>query len=124
MQLRGRRGEEAAADWLRRRAGFRCLVRNWRAGRDEIDLVCREGDILVFVEVKTRSPARRGTGFRAVDRRKRRALRRAALAYLRALERAPRQFRFDVVEVVTGSGGAAEFHHHRGVALFRKPDRS
>ncbi|MGJ3243526.1 MAG: YraN family protein [Opitutales bacterium] len=123
MQRRGDQGEQAAAAWLQRRLGIRCLLRNWRAGRDEIDLICREGEVLVFVEVKTRSPGRRGTGFRSVNRRKRRAQRRAARAYLRALASPPRHFRFDVVEVVPENGNGITFHHHRGVALFRKRTR-
>jgi len=53
----GAAGEAAAADFLRRRHGFAIVARNWRSPRDrrhEIDLVARDGDVLVFVEVKAR----------------------------------------------------------------------
>ena len=48
-QEKGRAGEDAAADWLEK-AGMRILARNWRSGSYELDLVCRDGDELVFVE--------------------------------------------------------------------------
>lgn len=52
-QEKGRAGEDAAADWLEK-AGMRILARNWRSGSYELDLVCRDGDELVFVEVRLR----------------------------------------------------------------------
>ena len=60
------------------RQGGRCLAMNWRHGRDELDLVVLEGEVLVFVEVKTRTAKFGGEGYWAVNRRKKRALRRAA----------------------------------------------
>jgi putative endonuclease len=54
----GARGEQAAADFLKARQGYAILARNWRSPRDqrdEIDLICRDGDVLVFVEVKARA---------------------------------------------------------------------
>ncbi len=80
---RGAAGERLAADWLCREHGFRITTRNWRNPRDrreEIDLVCRDGDALVFVEVKTRPASAMVSGYEAVDRRKRRVLRRAVTA--------------------------------------------
>ena len=98
----GARGEQAAADFLRTRQGFVILTRNWRSPRDqrdEIDLVCRDGDVLVFVEVKARAAGALVSGYLAVDERKKRALRRAVQAYLGQLVPPPRTFRFDIVEV-------------------------
>ncbi len=98
----GARGEQAAADYLTAREGFAIVTRNWRNPRDrrdEIDLVCRDGEVLVFVEVKARAEGALVSGFQAVDERKRRALRRAVHAYLGALAQPPRTFRFDVAEV-------------------------
>ncbi|MGA3007282.1 MAG: YraN family protein, partial [Opitutaceae bacterium] len=103
----GAAGERTAAEFLRRECGFSVVARNWRSPRDrrdELDLVCRDGEVLVFVEVKTRADTARVPGYSAIDARKKRALRRACSAYLRALGRArPLTFRFDVVELSTHS---------------------
>lgn len=98
----GERGERAAETFLRQERGFAVVARNWRSPkdrRDEIDLVCREGEVLVFVEVKARAAGALVPGYYAVDQRKKRALKRACTAYLAALNPKPRTWRFDVVEV-------------------------
>jgi putative endonuclease len=93
-------GEALAAAYLRKR-GLRILARRLRLdARDEIDLLARDGQSLVFVEVKTRRTEEFGSPIRAVDRRKRHALCRAALRYMRRLAEPPAAFRFDVVEVI------------------------
>jgi putative endonuclease len=93
-------GEARAADYLKSQ-GLKILGRRVRLdARDEIDLLVRDGQSLVFVEVKTRRSEEFGRPLRAVDRRKRHALCRAALRYLRRLEEQPPAFRFDVVEVI------------------------
>ena len=62
----GRRGEEAACAYLAER-GYRILDRNWRCRLGEIDIVAERGDIVVFVEVRTRTGTRFGTGAESVD---------------------------------------------------------
>jgi putative endonuclease len=120
----GARGERQAEEWLQRERGFAVVARNWRAPRDrrqEIDLVCRDGEVLVFVEVKTRAANALVPGYYAVDRRKKRVMRRAIDAYLARLAPPPRTFRFDVVEVASGGDGAAsEILHFENVPLFSK----
>lgn len=132
----GERGERLAAEWLRREKGFSVVTRNWRNPRDrrdEIDLVCRDGEVLVFVEVKARTAEALVPGYHAVDQRKKRVLRRAIEAYLGGLRETekPRTFRFDVVEVsfeqaVRGEGGGkrergeVEILHFENVELFSK----
>jgi putative endonuclease len=119
---RGAEGERLAAGQLQRQ-GYEVVARNWRNPRDrreEIDLVCRDGDVLIFVEVKTRPDTALVPGFFAVDRRKKRVLRRAIHAYLTRLRRRPRTFRFDVVEVVTSAKRPPEVLHYANVALFPK----
>lgn len=130
----GARGERAAEEFLRRARGFRCVARNWRNPKDrreEIDLVMRDGDILVFIEVKARAANALVSGFHAVNAGKKAIMRRACAAYLRGLAEKPRTFRFDVVEVTLGAaaGGtqglrSAErepaVRHYENVALFPK----
>lgn len=101
-----RKGEEAAAAWAGAR-GWRVLERNYRCRLGEIDLIARDGDTVVFVEVK----ARRGSGFgepgEAVDGRKRARLGRVARHFLlaRGLWGAP--CRFDVAAVRVDRRGEA-----------------
>jgi len=76
----GRRGERLAADYLRH-LGYRVVGSGFLARRGEIDLVCRHGDRLVLVEVKTRRSGAFGGPAEAVGTRKRRALNSAAAEY-------------------------------------------
>lgn len=119
----GARGEQAAADYLTHREGLAIITRNWRSPRDrrdEIDLVCRDGDVLVFVEVKARAEGALVSGFEAVDGRKKRALRRAVHAYLSALANPPRTFRFDVAEVTLSGRLPPQVMHYPNAPLFPK----
>ncbi len=92
---------EAQAERALRQKGYAILGRRVRVGRrDEIDLVARDGAVLVFVEVKTRATEDFGRPCAAVNRAKRHYLSRAAVRYLRHLRSRPHAIRFDVVEVV------------------------
>lgn len=83
-----------------RRIGYKVLYRNFRAPKGgEVDLVCRDGDTLVFVEVKTRSSEAFGAPAEAVTRAKQRLITRGALAWLKLLGSPDILFRFDIVEV-------------------------
>src|SRR5436305_11886248 len=97
---RGVRGEKLACRYLRGN-GYKILFRNFR-GRSggEIDVVCRDNDTLVFVEVKTRAREDFGRPWAAVDREKQRRISRGALGWLRMLDNPDILFRFDVVEVI------------------------
>src|SRR5437867_12161855 len=97
---RGTRGENLACRHLRRN-GYKILYRNFK-GRSggEIDIVCRDHDTLVFVEVKTRTREDFGRPFTAVDRQKQKRISRGALNWLRMLDNPDILFRFDVVEVL------------------------
>src|SRR6202022_1893198 len=97
---RGARGEKLACRFLRRH-GYKILYRNFRGRRGgEIDIVCRDRDTLVFVEVKTRAREDFGRPFAAVDRQKQQRISRGGLAWLRLLDNPDIFFRFDVVEVL------------------------
>ena len=80
-RTKGRRYEEKAADYLTAE-GCEILARNERLSRYEIDLIAREGDVIVFVEVKYRADGDCGSGLEAVDARKRSRIRAAAKEYL------------------------------------------
>lgn len=107
---RGALGERAARDRLRR-LGLRFLSANFLSRRGEIDLVFRDRDCLVFVEVKTRSSEAWNRPAAAVDEGKRRRLSLAALDYLRLLGNPPIKIRFDVVEVLLTDGRVGEIRH-------------
>lgn len=94
---KGRAGEELAAAFLEQ-AGYRVVRRNLRLPGGEIDLVCRDRETIVFVEVKVRTTGRFGSALSAVDAAKRETLRRLAADFVQIV--APNaHFRFDVVAV-------------------------
>lgn len=105
---------------------MRCVARNWRNPRDrreEIDLVMTAGEVLVFVEVKTRGADALVPGYHAVDARKRKVLRRAIAAYLRGLAEPPRTHRCDVVEIAwpaIGSPAEPTVRHFAHIDLKRR----
>lgn len=96
----GARGEKLACRHLRRH-GYKILYRNFR-GRTggEIDIVCRDQDALVFVEVKTRRSEDFGRPIETIRPEQRERISRGALAWLRMLDNPDILFRFDVVEVM------------------------
>jgi putative endonuclease len=110
---RGATGEKLACRYLRRQ-GCKILYRNFR-GRSggEIDIVCRDGDTLVFVEVKTRSREDFGRPVEAVGLEQQKRISRGALAWLRMLDDPDILFRFDVVEVMMTEDTAPRVEHIR-----------
>lgn len=106
---RGRGGEQLAWDHLRR-AGYRLVARNVRSRLGEIDLVVERGDVLVFVEVRTRSGRRFGTALESIDGRKRRQVARLAAQFLAQRRLDDRRARFDVV-AVEWQDGAPNIEH-------------
>ena len=118
---RGARGEKLACRFLRRN-GYKILYRNFK-GRigGEIDIVCRDNDTLVFVEVKTRTREDFGRPFTAVDRQKRKRISRGALNWLRMLDNPDILFRFDVVEVVIANDAKPRVELIRNAFPLSKP---
>lgn len=94
----GRRAEDAAAAHLRRH-GYEIAARNYRSRLGEVDLIAVRRDVVVFVEVRSRSGSRFGTGLESVDRRKRRRISRAAEQFVAENRLEERTLRFDVVGV-------------------------
>ena len=108
----GRRGEDAAARFLER-AGMTIVERRYRIRQGEIDLVALEGEVVVFVEVKTRGPGALDRPAAAVDRRKQRRLATCGLAWLSGRRWLHRAARFDVVEVFPDAAERAVIRHLR-----------
>ena len=108
--VRGELGERAAKKHLRR-LGLKFLTANFRSPRGEIDLVFRDGDCLVFIEVKTRSSESWKRPAAAVNARKRRLLSMAALDYLKLIAQPSVRIRFDIVEVLLDAGAIREVRH-------------
>lgn len=109
----GHYGEDVAARHLSE-AGLEILARNWRCADGEIDIVARDGDALVFCEVKTRSATGFGLPVEAVTRRKADRLRRLAYLWLQQHPSGGVEVRFDVVGVLRQPLGAATVEHVRG----------
>jgi putative endonuclease len=102
---RGRRGEDAAVAHLEA-CGYRVLRRNLRGPGGEIDVVARDGETIVFVEVKTRASHAFGSALGAVDARKRKRLRAVAEDYLQ-FHAPTAKARFDVLTI---DGDAIRLH--------------
>ena len=110
----GQWGDEIAAQHLVE-AGLVVLDRNWRCESGEIDLVLREGDVLVVCEVKTRTSDRYGSPLEAVGPAKAQRLRRLSAQWLAGHQARPREVRIDMVGVLVGTGGEPEVIHVRGI---------
>ena len=93
--------------------GLVVLDRNWRCAEGEIDLILRDGDDVVFCEVKTRRSAIFGTPAEAIRPDKVRRLRRLAAHWLAESSVRPRELRFDVVEVLLRPPDPATVRHIR-----------
>ena len=111
-QAVGAYGERVAAQHLQEQ-GLVVLHRNWRCTDGEIDLVLRDGDAVVFCEVKTRRGGGFGTPAEAITHRKVCKLRQLACRWLEETGIHPRAMRFDVVEVVPQRRGAPKVAHIR-----------
>lgn len=101
-QVFGKTGEGKARKFLEHK-GYRIVDQNYRNALGEVDLICKDHDTLVFVEVKARKSREFGDGAEAVNHKKREKLIKMAYSYLKVnnLEAAP--FRFDVISIVSGN---------------------
>ena len=118
----GRLGERAAQKHLQK-LGLKFLTANFNSGRGEIDLIFRDADCLVFVEVKARSLGGWTRPAAAVNARKRLALTRCAFDYLRLLKNPAIKMRFDVVEVLLDDGDVVEVRHLPNMFTLTAPFR-
>lgn len=110
----GGRGEDAAVRYLSG-LGFEILDRNWRCAEGELDIVAREGAVLVVCEVKTRSGVGFGSPVEAVTVAKVRRLRRLAARWLAEHRAGCPEVRLDIVGVLATPGADMRIEHLRGV---------
>ena len=106
-QSLGKKGEELARLHLQKQ-GYKIVTANYRTKNGEIDLIARDGKTLVFVEVKTRSGAKFGSPFDAVNEKKCRQISKVALEYLTRHGGPDQPARFDVVAVRVGERAEVE----------------
>lgn len=97
-------GEALAAREIERR-GWAVVARKYRVGRREVDIIARRGDVVAFVEVKTRSGTSYGHPFEAIDRRKQRQVAGVAEAWLTHYGSPADACRFDAVAILPGAEG-------------------
>ena len=105
----GRQGERLAVEFLNR-LGYKIIEKNLKTKFGEIDIVCLEKAVIVFVEVKARTTSRYGDPYEAVDRNKQKRLSRAALGYLSRKRWEERIARFDVISILW-KGPQPEINH-------------
>jgi putative endonuclease len=108
--LLGRRGERAAARFLKRH-GYRVLARNYHRLAGEIDLICAHADTIVFVEVKTRSSDEAQEPLEALRPAQQRRIEQAARCFLMERSAQDRACRFDVVTIVWQDDGSRRVEH-------------
>ncbi len=99
----GKLGEELAFKKVKR-LGYKCIARNYRCALGEIDLIAKDGDCLVFIEIKTRRGRSLGSIKEVIDKRKKRQLSKVALAYLKSNNYCDVKSRFDVVAISLNQG--------------------
>ena len=113
-QALGAYGERVAEEHLTAH-GMTLLDRNWRCGEGEIDLVLREGAVLVVCEVKTRTSTVNGTPHEAITDAKLARLQRLGALWAQAHDLSPQEMRVDLVAVMRPRRGAAGVDHVRGI---------
>lgn len=107
----GRRGEKAAVNFLKRQ-GYEILETNWSCFAGEADIIAREGDVLCFVEVKTRSNTEHGFPSEAVNAKKRDRYERIAACYLKDYDTVDVSVRFDIISILVLSEHRAFLRFH------------
>jgi putative endonuclease len=106
----GQRGEQLAAAYLQRK-GYAILTTNWRCPHGELDIVARQDDVLVFVEVRTRYAGSTESAFESVGEQKRERLQTLAYAYLDSHDMDSIPWRIDVIAVAIPRSGRPRIEH-------------
>lgn len=109
-QILGQKGEKQAAKYLKKK-GYKLVTANYRCQYGEIDLIARDADILIFIEVKTRTSTDFGDPAAAVDYRKQQQISKVAHHYLVTHHNDDVDARFDVISVLSPNGKKTEIEH-------------
>jgi putative endonuclease len=117
---RGQYGEDLAVAYCKHTLGFQVIARNWRYKRDELDIICVDAGVLVFVEVRARAANALVGGYHSIDAHKKQVLQRGSKAYINQLQNPPKHVRFDVIEVSLSDDGEGDVRHFGNVPLFSK----
>ena len=115
---KGAYGERLALQFCLKRLGYKCIAKNWRHRKYEIDIVCKDGPLLVFIEVRLRSQTALISWVHSIDRKKKSAIRNGAIAYINKLNDPPSTYRFDIISVAYGDAKSFKITHYQNVALF------
>ena len=116
----GRRGEHAAVKLLQAK-GMELLARNWKSGSGELDAVMRDGDVLVFVEVKSRRAGTAAEPKSNLSTGQIRRIKRGAAKYMAKLDADSLPYRYDLVEVKLSPWRITFIRHHENCYRERKP---
>lgn len=116
----GTQGEDLAAKYLKKEKAYKLVARNWRYKQDEIDIIAQDGNVLVFVEVKTSTTEKLVPAYYSVTKKKKRNLARACKAYLKTKKPNSKHFRFDIITVKLCQREENHVNHYTNVRLFSK----
>ena len=111
----GKWGEDLAAAYLAKK-GYEILERDWKSGHHDLDIIARDEDTLVIIEVKTRRNRLFGDPEEAIDYKKRMSLQSAINHYVKS-HRTGRDIRFDIISIVGTIGSTPEIEHLKDVTL-------
>ncbi len=111
----GKWGEDLAAAYLAKK-GYEILERDWKSGHHDLDIIARDEDTLVVIEVKTRRNRLFGDPEEAIDYKKRMSLQSAINHYVKS-HRTGRDIRFDIISIVGTIGSTPEIEHIKDVTL-------
>lgn len=117
----GKKGEQLALNFLKNEKKYKIITSNWTYKKDEIDIIAKDTDVLVFIEVKTRtSNTSLISQYYSVTKKKKKNLARACKAYLKYAKPKPVHFRFDIILVKLCKNEENIVEHYSNIKLFSK----
>ena len=111
----GKWGEDLAADYLQRK-GYTIIERDWKSGKRDLDIIAQDGNVIVFVEVKTRRNRLYGEPEESIDYHKLQNLQQAISHYVK-FKHIRQEIRFDIISIVGTVGTDPDIQHIQDVTL-------